>query len=127
MGGFSGFGAQMPSFGQGFSPGGQMMSGAGRFLPDGLSPMAYSGAQFNPSSSLQGFQPNYETFYNPQSMLQAGAPSFQNPAWYLGSEVLPAPAPAPAPAPVQATPMFGPDAQEFFRRIQQLRGLSRGS
>lgn len=44
----------------------------------------YPAANFSPSQTgqLTAYQPNYSMFYNPLAMLQAGQPSFQDPAWY---------------------------------------------
>lgn len=112
MGGLSDIGGMLlPGFpGTSTDPfGGMLDSGGGG--GGGNSP-SY---QPTPQGQLQhqAYQPNFESFWDPMAMSQAGQPSFDNPFWYQATES-PPPPPAP-PAAQPQPPAANPDALAQMR------------
>lgn len=77
-------------------PGSNLLNFGGGGGSDGDDSVGY---QQTPQRQLQhqAYQPNFESFWDPMAMSQAGQPSFNNPFWYNATA---APEPEPQQAPV---------------------------
>jgi len=90
-----------------------MLYGAGRFLSPEMASGVQNPAMAQPTApgpevpygSPAAYQPNYDLFWNPQQMLGAGQPAYENPLWYQSTQEAAAP---PEPAPVQEMSLYDP-------------------
>lgn len=78
------------------------------------------GYQPTPQRQLQqqAYQPNFESFWDPMAMSQAGQPSFDNPFWYNATPAPQQQAPVPpSPVPQQQTNPLSAEQEQLWNQM----------